>query len=136
VRYKEGGFAFKPAFLISLSCGKILKTLRYLNCLLVPYTRCNLLVLARRKEESIIIGDNIVVTILGVEGEKVKLGIEAPNDVRIWRKEIYEAITEQTKIAEKIAVASAEPTLFQSLRDLLESEIKQDDTPKPEHKEI
>ncbi len=94
-----------------------------------------MLVLARRKEESIVIGDNIIVTILGVEGEKVKIGIEAPDEVRIWRKEIYEAIAEQTKIAEKIAAAPVESASFQSLRDLLESEIKEERTSKTESKE-
>jgi carbon storage regulator len=84
-----------------------------------------LLVLARRKEESIVIGDDVVITILGIEGEKVKIGIEAPNNIRIWRKELYEAITEQNKLAEKLAAAPTEPQSFQSLRQLLESEMQQ-----------
>ncbi len=68
-----------------------------------------MLVLARRKEESIVIGDDIVVTVLGIEGEKVKLGIEAPNQVRIWRKELYEAIADQMLVATKIAASTGKP---------------------------
>ena len=49
-------------------------------------------VLTRRSEESIVIGGNIVVTILSVEGEKVKLGIEAPRKIAILRKELIDVI--------------------------------------------
>lgn len=51
-----------------------------------------MLVLSRKKDERIIINDNIVVTVLEVRGDKVRLGFEAPKDVPIHRKEIYEAI--------------------------------------------
>ncbi len=53
-----------------------------------------MLVLARRQNESIMIGDNIEVTILEVRGEKVRLGINAPTDVPVHRKEIYLNIIE------------------------------------------
>jgi len=82
------------------------------------------LVLARRKEESIVIGDDIVITVLGVEGEKVKLGIEAPNHIRIWRKEIHEAIVDQLIVATKMAASEAQPAAFNSLRELLTSEME------------
>ena len=42
--------------------------------------------------ESIIIGDDIIVTVLGVKGNQVKLGITAPTDIAVHRKEIYERI--------------------------------------------
>jgi carbon storage regulator len=51
-----------------------------------------MLVLARKKGESIVIGDQIEVVVLGVEGDVVKLGIQAPKKVQVYRKEIYEAI--------------------------------------------
>ncbi len=51
-----------------------------------------MLVLSRKKNESIIIRDNIVVTIVEVRGDKVRLGIEAPLDVPVHRREVYEAI--------------------------------------------
>jgi len=90
-----------------------------------------MLVLARRKEESIVIGDDIVVTVLGIEGEKVKLGIEAPNQVRIWRKELYEAIADQMIVATKIAASEAKPAGLESLRQLLATEIQEKDAALP-----
>ena len=54
-----------------------------------------MLVLTRKRNESIVIGDDIEVRVLSVVGEKVRIGIEAPRDVRIFRKEIYLEIQEQ-----------------------------------------
>ena len=51
-----------------------------------------MLVLARKKNESIIIGDNITVTICDVQGSKVRLGIAAPKDIPVHRMGVYEAI--------------------------------------------
>lgn len=51
-----------------------------------------MLVLARKKGESIMIGDQIEVVILGMEGDVVKIGISAPRQVQVYRKEIYESI--------------------------------------------
>lgn len=50
------------------------------------------LVLARKKEESIIIGGNIVVQVIEVRGDKVRLKIDAPRNVSVHRKEVQEAI--------------------------------------------
>jgi carbon storage regulator len=54
-----------------------------------------MLVLSRRKEESLVIGDGdsqVTVTVISVSGDKVRLGIEAPNNIPIHRTEVYEAI--------------------------------------------
>ena len=51
-----------------------------------------MLVLSRQRNESIIIGDDITVTIVDVRGDKVRLGITAPNTVTVHREEIYRAI--------------------------------------------
>ncbi len=51
-----------------------------------------MLVLSRKKNESIVIADNIVVTIVEVKGDKVRLGISAPKDVPVHREEVYDAI--------------------------------------------
>jgi carbon storage regulator len=51
-----------------------------------------MLVLSRQRDESIIINDNIVVTIVDIRGDKVRLGIEAPSEVPVHRREVYEAI--------------------------------------------
>jgi carbon storage regulator len=51
-----------------------------------------MLVLSRQRDESIIIGDNIVVTIVDIRGDKVRLGIQAPSEVPVHRREVFEAI--------------------------------------------
>ncbi len=54
-----------------------------------------MLVLSRRKEESIMIDDDVKITIVDVRGDKVRLGIEAPKSISIHRKEIYDAIQKE-----------------------------------------
>ena len=56
-----------------------------------------MLVLSRTKDESIIIGDDIEITIVDVRGDKVRLGISAPRSISVHRKEIYEAIQREKK---------------------------------------
>ena len=51
-----------------------------------------MLVLSRQKDESIMIGNDVEVTIVDVRGDKVRLGITAPRDIPVHRKEVYEAI--------------------------------------------
>ena len=51
-----------------------------------------MLVLSRMRDESIVIGDGITVTIVDIRGDKVRLGIEAPKEVPVHRQEVYEAI--------------------------------------------
>ena len=66
-----------------------------------------MLVLSRQRDESIIIGDNIVVTIVDVRGDKVRLGIEAPREVSVHRREVYEAIQRENREASKIQLDDA-----------------------------
>jgi carbon storage regulator len=56
-----------------------------------------MLVLSRHRDESIMIGDDIVVTIVDIRGDKVRLGIEAPNHVPVHRQEVYEAIQRENR---------------------------------------
>ena len=56
-----------------------------------------MLVLSRKKNESIIINDHIVVTVVEIRGDKVRLGIEAPKEVSVHRREVYEAIRHQAE---------------------------------------
>ncbi|MGI5922251.1 MAG: carbon storage regulator CsrA [Syntrophomonadaceae bacterium] len=58
-----------------------------------------MLILSRRKGESIIIGDNIEVNVVDVQGDIIKLGIDAPRLVSVHRKEIYEEILKANREA-------------------------------------
>jgi len=51
-----------------------------------------MLVLSRQKDESIMIGDNVEITIVDVRGDKVRLGITAPKSIPVHRREVYDAI--------------------------------------------
>lgn len=69
-----------------------------------------MLVLSRKKNESIIINDHIVVTVVEIRGDKVRLGIDAPKDVTVHRREVYEAIQNQAKTREGAAPATRPDT--------------------------
>lgn len=58
-----------------------------------------MLVLSRKTGQSIIINDNIVITIAEVRNETVRVAIEAPREIKIYRKEIYEEISRENKMA-------------------------------------
>lgn len=58
-----------------------------------------MLVLSRQRDQTIVIGDNIRITIVDVRGDKVRIGIDAPRDVAVHREEIYDAI--QREASEK-----------------------------------
>ena len=63
-----------------------------------------MLILTRRVGESLMIGDEVTVTVLGVKGNQVRIGVNAPRDVSVHREEIYERIQ-----AEKDASAPDDP---------------------------
>lgn len=54
-----------------------------------------MLVLTRKRDESIIIQDNIIVTVVEIRGDKVRLGISAPKEISVHRNEVYESIKRQ-----------------------------------------
>ena len=58
-----------------------------------------MLILTRRPGESIIIGDDIHITVLSVQGNQVRIGIDAPDDIKIWRDEIKARIDQENRIA-------------------------------------
>jgi carbon storage regulator len=64
-----------------------------------------MLVLSRHRDESIMIGDDVVVTIVDIRGDKVRLGINAPQDVPVHRQEVYEAIRRENEKASRLGVA-------------------------------
>ncbi|MDO4764507.1 MAG: carbon storage regulator CsrA [Eubacteriales bacterium] len=67
-----------------------------------------MLALSRRVGESIIIDNNIVVTVIGVSGEQVKLGIQAPSHIKIYREEIQEQIRQENQAAVNVSDKSTE----------------------------
>jgi len=58
-----------------------------------------MLVLSRQRDETIMIGDDIEITVVDIRGEKVRLGINAPSHVPVHRKEVYEAIKRENQAA-------------------------------------
>ncbi len=66
-----------------------------------------MLILTRRIGEKLMIGDDIAVSILGVKGNQVRIGVQAPDDVAIHREEIYDRIQEENAGARKISAAGA-----------------------------
>jgi carbon storage regulator len=71
-----------------------------------------MLILTRRPGERVVIGDNILVTVMGVSGHTVRLGIEAPEGISIYREEIWLAVEEENRAAAAAAddlPAAAEP---------------------------
>ena len=60
-----------------------------------------MLVLTRKVNESIVIGDNVEITVVEIKGDHVKLGITAPKNVSVHRKEVYLAIQKENIIASK-----------------------------------
>jgi carbon storage regulator len=61
-----------------------------------------MLVLSRQRDESIMIGDNIVITIVDIRGDKVRLGIDAPTEIPVHRQEVYDAIQRENLRASKL----------------------------------
>ena len=60
-----------------------------------------MLVLSRQRDESIMIGDTIVITIVDIRGDKVRLGIVAPADIPVHRQEVYDAIQRENRAVQE-----------------------------------
>jgi len=58
-----------------------------------------MLVLSRKLNETILIGENIRVTLLGIDGDKIKIGVDAPRDIKVFREELLEATKSTNKQA-------------------------------------
>ncbi|PJN58900.1 hypothetical protein PAEAM_35510 [Paenibacillus sp. GM1FR] len=80
-----------------------------------------MLVLSRKKGESIIIQDNIEVTVLAVDGDTVRIGISAPNHVDIFRQELYVSIQEANRESTAPPVSEVE-AFMQFVRDTKEKD--------------
>ncbi len=74
-----------------------------------------MLVLTRKVDESIIIGDNIKITVVDIRGDQAKIGIEAPREISVHREEVYLEIQEENRRA----AMSAQGVDLEKLSDLL-----------------
>ena len=86
-----------------------------------------MLVLSRKKNESIVINNDITIVVVEIRGDKVRLGVEAPKEIPVHRREVYEAIKR-----EKQAVAEREGTAPESVQSLAKERKKPEDKPGPE----
>ena len=73
-----------------------------------------MLILARRIGESIMVGDQVEISVVDIKGDQVKLGIKAPTQVKVYRSEVYAAIQEENR-----AAAAAAPESLQKVDELL-----------------
>ena len=70
-----------------------------------------MLILSRKIDQKIRIGDNIVLTIIDIKGDQVKIGDEAPNDVKVFRQEVFSAIQSENKAANQISMEQLQKLL-------------------------
>ena len=68
-----------------------------------------MLVLSRKKNESIVINDDITIVVVEIRGDKVRLGVEAPKEIPVHRQEVYEAIRRNEQQANNAAEAGKDP---------------------------
>lgn len=66
-----------------------------------------MLVLSRMRDESIVIGDSIVITIVDIRGDKVRLGIDAPKEMSVHRQEVYDAIRREIESSPQLPTPEA-----------------------------
>ncbi|MBI1336352.1 MAG: carbon storage regulator CsrA [Phycisphaera sp.] len=81
-----------------------------------------MLVLSRQRDETIMIGDEIEITVVDVRGDKVRLGIKAPREVKVHRKEVYEAIQKENAEASRVEIDDL---------DAANHELRRRESPRP-----
>lgn len=70
-----------------------------------------MLVLSRNRDEAIMIGDDIEISIVDIRGDRVRLGITAPTHISVHRKEVHDAIQREARAGEKIDAVATPPNL-------------------------
>jgi carbon storage regulator len=83
-----------------------------------------MLILARRIGESIMVGDQVEISVVDIKGDQVKLGIKAPPQVKVYRREVYAAIQQ-----ENLAAAAAAPQTLPKLEELMGPEGRKPPAP-------
>lgn len=83
-----------------------------------------MLVLSRHLNQTIMIGDDIEISILDIKGEQVRIGIKAPRDIKVYRKEVYEAIEKENRDA----ASSNSNVDIKSLESLFKKKLETDKT--------
>ena len=85
-----------------------------------------MLVLSRHLNQTIMIGDDIEVSIIDIKGDQVRIGIKAPKDIKVYRKEIYEAIENENRSA----ASSNQSVDIKSLEDIFKNKLSGTDKSK------
>jgi carbon storage regulator len=83
-----------------------------------------MLILSRRVDERIMIGDQIEIAVVDIRGDQVKIGISAPSSIKVYRKEVYQAIQQ-----ENIQAVKAEPSALPEWQRMVDK-LKKDRSPK------
>ena len=81
-------------------------------------------VLSRQRNETIMIGDDVEITVVDIRGDKVRLGINAPRHIQVHRKEVYDAIKRENQQAAKLAP--------KDIPDVMDQNVEKDETKKEE----
>ncbi|RME00271.1 MAG: carbon storage regulator [Calditrichaeota bacterium] len=86
-----------------------------------------MLVLTRRLGETIVIGDDIVIKIVDIHGKQIRVGIEAPSEISVYRGEIYERIMQENKAAAEAAGADNQAVEANVQKILADKPVENDD---------
>jgi carbon storage regulator len=85
-----------------------------------------MLILTRRVGETIVIGDDVIITVLGIKGNQVRIGINAPKDVSVHREEIYQRIQQEKNTAAPAATAIIPPKQEEAAAPVITSRKKRE----------
>ncbi|MFO7729585.1 MAG: carbon storage regulator CsrA [Spirochaetia bacterium] len=76
-----------------------------------------MLILSRKKDESIMIGDQIEISVVDIKGDQIKLGIKAPRNIKVYRQEVFTAIQQENQAAAKTGTQLPEIDLLSQAGD-------------------